>query len=380
MNKRILMLLSTIFLIFMFTAVQADDADTLLAQAEQQMQSNGFDKASSILVDIINNYPDFGPLWHVRVRLADCYYHENRYDDCIVEARKIVNLYPTAAPQVQAAWGQFLIGIACIEKKDTNAAIWELERVEQIIGKNSDRGPLIAAKNKLALIYHGLNNRKQAAKLAKEVLAESNVSEPDKAWAQVILGSSLAGDHETEQALAVLRGVQHDYPNLQEQLKAAERKIFDINIGRHDYDGTISECKGILANSNTSTDRAQQAANFLVSALIYKHDYDTAINEAQTLLSRFKDNIDECRQLLILSARACAMAKSYDKAIENLKAILNTQPTDQEINATIEWNLAICYRSTGQESLAGFEFQRLVELYPNSHLADRAADELQASK
>lgn len=70
------------------------------------------------------------------------------------------------------------------------------------------------------------------------------------------------------------------------------------------------------------------------------------------------------------------MKKDYAQAISCLESLLATNPTDPETRATAEWDLATCYKAMGDSMRADERLQKLTSLYPKSHLALRAVQEL----
>ena len=353
-----------------------DQAKARLTTGEQLLGAGALGAAEVELKKVIEDYPQTEWTHWARVRLSECYYHQNRFDACVLEARKVVNLYPTEAPQLAAAWAQFYVGLAHKGRKDLGSAIWEWQRVEQILGTSADRGPLLQTRCNLALAYHDRNDRKRAVAVSREILAEPELPSGDRAWAHVVLGSALVGDWRFDEGLAELQKARGE-PALQEQMKAAERKIFDHKyIGRHDYDGAISEGRAIADDPATNDARGRQARYFVALACLYKKDYDAAIAEAQGLLDRYPVPGEDHCQCHLIKARAYAKKNDYAQAIDSLEAALATNPPDPEIRAAAEWDIATCYRVLGDMARAKERLQRIVDLYKVSHLWLRAAKEL----
>jgi tetratricopeptide (TPR) repeat protein len=380
--RRIYTQVMTIIAVAMLAAPSAtqtlsEQAKTELTKGEQILDAGNVTEAQKQLKSVIENYPSTEWAWWARVRLSGSYLRQKNYDETILEARKVVNQYPLETPQLAAAWAQLNIGLAYLAKKDVDSGIWELERVEQLLGDNADKGPLMQAKINLALTYHGRNERKKSVELANNILAESTAKDADRAWAYAILGTSLVGDKKTEEGLSALRKAKELYPDQQEQLLLAEKKILDKQyIANHDYDGAIKEGYSIAEDPRACEPRARQARLYIALACLYKQDYSAAISECQSFLSKYIAPGSDIGQIYSIKARAHAMLKDYSQAISSLEAALATGSADKEFNAIAEWDIATCYRAKGDKENARLRYQRLIDLYPKSHLALRAAREL----
>jgi tetratricopeptide (TPR) repeat protein len=101
-----------------------------------------------------------------------------------------------------------------------------------------------------------------------------------------------------------------------------------------------------------------------------------ALAEAQAFLSKYPTPSADHGQIHVIKARAYAMKKDYVQAISCLEAALATESADTDFYVNAEWDIATCYRSMGDTYNARLRLQRLIDLYPNSHLALRAAKEL----
>jgi tetratricopeptide (TPR) repeat protein len=194
-----------------------------LAKGEERLAAGDLLSAESELRKTIEEFPSTEWAHWARVRLADCLLRQNRLDESINVARGVVNVCPASSPRLAAAWAQYYVGLGYKAKDELDAQIWEMEKVESILGDHEDRGPLIKAKYELALAHHNRNDREKSISLCHEILSEKNATDDDRAWACVILGSSLADSGKTDEALSVLDRVRNEFPSLQEQVLAAER-------------------------------------------------------------------------------------------------------------------------------------------------------------
>lgn len=355
----------------------SDPARAELARGEERLSAMDYPGAEAQLRSVIQTYPTSEWAWWARVRVSESLLHQGKLEDCILEARKVVNMHPVAAPRVAAAWAQLYVGLSYKAKSEPESARCELEKVRSLLADDPDRGPLLMALCNLSLICHEMNDRQGAIALAKEVLAEPTASELDRARALVSLGSALVGERRLAEGLAELQKVRVLYSHLDEPVSAAERKIFESGyIGCHDYDGAIREARAILSIEGVSERRARQARYYLALALLYQKKPDAALVEAQALLDTYPNPLDDHRLCHTIRARAYAMKKDYARAKDSLEAAMATNPTDTELRATIEWDLATCYRAVGDTARANEHYQRLVDEYPGSHLSLRAAAEL----
>lgn len=359
-------------------AMTADEqSKAQLTKGEGLLSAGNFAAAEVELRKVIEEFPSTEWTFWARVRLSECYYHQGRFDGCILEARRVVNLYPSQAPQLAAAWAQVNVGLGYKGKGELDAAIWELEKVESILGNHEDRGPVLKAKYEMALAHHNRNNRAASISLCRAILSDPKATDHDRAFALVVLGSSLIDDWRIDEGLAELQKVRDQYPGLQDAILAAERRILESKyIARHDYDGAIREGRVIIESPAVSEGRARQARYFMALACFRKGDYDSAISEAQTLLDNYPVFGEDHRQCYALKARAYAMKKDYAQAISCLESLLATNPTDPEMRAVAEWDIATCYKALGDSTRANERLQRITSLYPRSHLALRAVQEL----
>ena len=348
-----------------------------LAKGEERLAAGDLLSAESELRKTIEEFPSTEWAHWARVRLADCLLRQNRLDESINVARGVVNVCPASSPRLAAAWAQYYVGLGYKAKDELDAQIWEMEKVESILGDHEDRGPFIKAKYELALAHHNRNDREKSISLCHEILSEKNATDDDRAWACVILGSSLADSGKTDEALSVLDRVRNEFPSLQEQVLAAERRIFENRyLSRHDYDGAIREGRAIASSPTSSEGRARQARYYTALALLRKGDYQEAILEAQALLDRYTVFGEDHRKCRVIIARASAARKDYANAVAALQALLATDPPDTETRATALWDIATCCKATGDTARAREYYQRIIDACGTSHLALRAAREL----
>lgn len=358
-------------------ALLADEAQVQLTIGERLLGAGDLGRAEIELQKVVADYPSTEAVPWARVRLAECHFRQNRFDDCILEARRVVNLSQSSSEQLVAAWAQVFVGLGYKGKGQLDSEIWELAKVRAILGDNPSRKPLLRAEIELALAHHNRNDRKDAIALAREVLADPAALNADRAWAEVVLGSALLGEWRIAEGLAELQKVKDRFGGLQDQVQQAERSIFDKKyLGPHDYDGAIREAGSILSSANVSEGRARQARRVTALAYLYKGDYDHAIAEATAFLVKYRGADEDCRACYAIQAQSYAMKKQYDQAISCLQSELATDPPDHEIRARIEWDLATCYRALGDPASASEHYRRIVDQYATSHLSIRAAAEL----
>lgn len=142
-----LLAFAAVFAVVPAVATTADEqSKALLTKGEGLLSAGNLAAAEIELKKVIDEFPSTEWAFWARVRLSECYYHQGRFDDCILEARRVVNLYPSQAPQLAAAWAQVNVGLGYKGKGELDAAIWELEKVESILGDHEDRGPVLKAK------------------------------------------------------------------------------------------------------------------------------------------------------------------------------------------------------------------------------------------
>lgn len=370
--------------IFLATPCSAQTVDELakarLARAEALLSAGDHSAAEPQLREIAETAPTSEWTHWARFRLSECLYHQGRFDESISEARKVANLFPSQSPRLAAAWSQFSVGLGYKGKGMLDVEIAELEKVESILGDDPDRGPLIKAKYEMALAHHNRNNRPTSMRLCREILADPGATDADRAWARVVLGSTLIDAWKTAEGIAELENVRNQFPGLQDVLLAAERKLFEARyLGRHDHDGAIRE-GWVIANSSTASEaRARQARYYIAISHLRKGDNAAAIAEARALLERYPAFGEDHLRCRVVMAQAYAATGNHDEAAAALEAVLAMGLADTEFLATVEWDLATCYRQLGDAARAREHYQRVFDLYPASHLALRAARELAAN-
>jgi tetratricopeptide (TPR) repeat protein len=202
---------------------------------------------------------------------------------------------------------------------------------------------------------------------AKLGLAEAYI------WKGMIMGGT---EENFGLAMAILEQFLKDYPNHERCARALwGRGLVHERLG-NDEAALIEYEKAVALHAR------QKMADLCLKRIIELQQKLRRFNESVASAQRYMAlyPAGDCAGAQLAVAKSYALSGHYASAIEEFAKVLSRYPGYQDECAEALFQSAFCYRTLGLEDEARGAYLRLIETYPNHHLAGLAKARLQTAE
>ncbi len=360
-------------------------------------QIGNYDQAIEEFHGLINRYP--GTIWAARAQyqIGDAYYNAGEYEDAIEAYRLVLDEYPDSEYVVDAVNGVQFAQLAAGEE-DTSLGILENFLNQHPHTGTADQLRFRQAQN---LVEAG-DYREAIQSFRHYIRVTTTESEIPEAWYNI--GEAYEQLDEYDQAISAYREIVSDYPE-SDRLEPAL-----LHIGRLEYEqgrnneaisalenlverGGNLQVEGLAALGDAYLANGQigTAEDIYDRALERRSDYDPAlVGKGKVALERgqYMDAEQYFRQVaesntLAQGAEAQYLLgqveharRNYEEAIDAYSRVSALYESYADWVAEAMLATAETYREMGQIGRANQTLQDVIDQYPDTEFAERAARQL----
>lgn len=183
------------------------------------------------------------------------------------------------------------------------------------------------------------------------------------------------------ETIPVLLGMIGDYTNVPDVARKARSLLTQVYYVEHQYDAALLLARAVLSDypGGLSPDwvpeYVSEAQYMIATCLMQKKDRQGAMEAFNKLVNDYPKNAEAKRGHYYL-AGMYAEDRQYAQAVQEFDRALQLSVTSPIDAVEYQYQKAICLKASGDTASARIEFQKVIDGFPDSHLAMRAREQL----